>query len=45
MIDMAVLAMLASLKGTAFIKDYMGRTQLSHSGKAFATLLLKGPSS
>jgi hypothetical protein len=45
MIDMAVLAMLASLKGTAFIKDYMGRTALSHSGKEFATLLLKGPSS
>lgn len=45
MIDMAVLAMLASLKGTAFVREYMGRTALSHSGQAFATLLLKGPSS
>src|SRR5262245_30960963 len=45
MIDMALLAMLANLKGTAFIKDYVGRTALSHSGKEFATLLLKGPTS
>lgn len=45
MIDMAVLAMLAGLKGRAFVKDYMERTALSHSGKEFGTLLLKGPGS
>jgi hypothetical protein len=45
MIDMAVLAMLAGLKGRAFVKDYMERTPLSHSGKEFGTLLIKGPAS
>jgi hypothetical protein len=43
MIDMAVLAMLAGLKGRAFVQEYMERTPLSHSGRAFGTLLLKGP--
>jgi hypothetical protein len=45
MIDMAVLAMLAGLKGKAFVKDYMERTALSHGGKNFGALLLKGPGS
>jgi len=45
MIDMAVLAMLAGLKGMAFVKDYMERTTLSYSGKEFGMLLLKGPGS
>jgi hypothetical protein len=45
MIDMAVLAMLAGLKGRAFVKSYMERTALSNSGKEFGTLLLKGPGS
>jgi hypothetical protein len=44
MIDMAVLAMLAALKGASGVRDYVNRTQLSSSGKAFATLLLSGPS-
>lgn len=45
MIDMAVVAMLASLKGKSFVRDYVERTALSHSGMAFARLLLKGPTS
>jgi hypothetical protein len=45
MTDMAVLAMLAGLKGRAFVKDYMERTSLSHRGTEFGTLLLKRPGS
>jgi hypothetical protein len=43
MIDMAVLAMLAALRGRAFVKGYMERTALSHSGNEFGRLLLAGP--
>jgi hypothetical protein len=45
MIDMAVLAMLADLKGPAFVKAYMEQNALSHSGREFGTLLLRGPGS
>jgi hypothetical protein len=43
MVDMAVLAMLAALKGSLFVEGYMERTQLSHRGREFGRLLLKGP--
>src|SRR5262245_8752026 len=43
MVDMAVLAMLAGLKGREFVKGYMERNALTHRGQEFGALLLKGP--
>nr|WP_295108020.1 hypothetical protein [uncultured Caulobacter sp.] len=40
MIDMAVLAMLATLKGKQGVRDYVARTALTSNAAAFATLLL-----
>lgn len=43
MIDMAVLAMLSSLKGSASVSRYMERYAISDGTKKFGALLLKGP--
>lgn len=40
MIDMAVLAMLATLKGKRGVRDYVARTALGSNAAEFATLLL-----
>ncbi len=43
MIDMAVMAMLARLKGARSVRDYMDRRVLSSNAQAFGALLLEGP--
>lgn len=43
MIDMAVMAMLASLKGSTSVRGYMERYALSDNAKEFGALLLSGP--
>jgi hypothetical protein len=43
MIDMAVMAMIAALKGAGGVRDYMQRTELTSSAKEFGQLLLGQP--
>jgi von Willebrand factor type A domain len=43
MIDMAVMAMLAALKGTDAVKSYMGQHRLSTNADDFGKLLIEGP--
>jgi hypothetical protein len=43
MIDMAVMAMLSSLKGSDSVRRYMDRHALTGSAREFGTLLLSGP--
>lgn len=43
MIDMAVMAMLAKLKGTSSVNRYMQRYNLSDQSRKFGTLLLGSP--
>jgi hypothetical protein len=43
MIDMAVMAMLAALKGNEAVRSYMQKYQLTSSSAAFGKLLLEGP--
>ncbi len=45
MIDMAVMAMLSSLKGLDSVRRYMDRHALTDSARKFGTLLLTGPRS
>jgi hypothetical protein len=45
MLDMAVMAMLSSLKGAASVRRYMERYALSDGSKKFGMLLLSGPRS
>jgi hypothetical protein len=45
MIDMAVMAMLSSLKGAASVRSYMERHKLTQGAKQFGNLLLAGPKS
>ena len=45
MIDMAVMAMLSSLKGSASVRSYMERYALSDGARKFGHLLLTGPRS
>jgi hypothetical protein len=43
MIDMAVMAMLAALKGPLAVQNYMRQYQLSSNAADFGKLLLEGP--
>jgi len=43
MIDMAVMAMLAAIKGSHAIKSYMQKHRLTSNGVEFGRLLLEGP--
>ena len=43
MIDMAVMAILASIKGTEFVQKYMNTHVLTNQAKDFGTKLLSGP--
>jgi len=45
MIDMAVMAMLSSLQGSASVRRYMERHALSENARKFGNLLLTGPKS
>jgi hypothetical protein len=43
MIDMAVMAMLAAVKGPAAVQNYMRQHQLSSNASDFGKLLIEGP--
>ena len=43
MIDMAVMAMLAALKGSEGVKAYMRDYHVTSRGAAFGRLLIEGP--